>query len=306
MTLKDIPNGTYIACVSGGVDSVVLLDLAAKAHKLKIIVAHFDHGIRPDSAGDAEFVRDLASRYGLEYELGSGNLGPDASEEEARTARYAFLHECSKKHGASSLLLAHHRDDVIETVILNLLRGTGWRGVSSMRSLAPKLRPFLGSRKDEILAYAKDHDLEWREDSTNTDQKYLRNYIRLTLLPKMRLRDQDVDNKLFALYRNQTELIGPISHESARYLKSNVVLGKTIAGLSRYELIMMPPEVAIELLQSCVSCLAGQRLLTEQAQRLLAFAKAAHDQKTMEVARGIQAYTAKRQLIVEVASGVLS
>lgn len=306
MILNTIPPGTYVVCVSGGVDSVLLLDLVVKVPGLKLVVAHFDHGIRPDSALDAVFVRELANRYGLPFEIGRAELGPHAGEDEARRARYEFLHQCRKEYAASSLLMAHHRDDVVETVILNLLRGTGWRGLSSMRSLPPVMRPLLGVSKEELLSYARQHGLTWREDSTNTDERYLRNYIRLTLLPRMKQRDSTVEQKLLALYKKQTRLIRPISQEAAKYLTQRVVLGKTIAGLSRYDLIMMPPEVAIELLQSCVSCLAGQRLLGHQAQRLLMFAKVAHDKKTLEVTKGVQAYTAKRQLIVEVAPDMLS
>ena len=101
-----------VVAVSGGVDSVVLLDMLAD-EGVNIVVAHFDHGIRPDSAADAWFVKALAARYGVEYIGKREELGADASEELARERRYAFLHEVAQKHHAK-LVTAHHLDDLIE------------------------------------------------------------------------------------------------------------------------------------------------------------------------------------------------
>lgn len=181
----ELEPGKYAVAVSGGVDSVALLDMASKLPEAELVVAHFDHGIREDSAKDREFVRGLAKRYGLKFEAAEGRLGPDASEEKARAARYQFLKSIQKKHGAKAIVTAHHRDDMLETAIINLLRGTGPRGLSSLRSRPGVLRPFLNRTKAEIIDYARENNLKWREDPTNLDQRYLRNYIRHSVLPKI-------------------------------------------------------------------------------------------------------------------------
>jgi tRNA(Ile)-lysidine synthetase-like protein len=174
----------YVVAVSGGVDSVVLLHILAQ-QGLPLVVAHFDHGIRPDSASDRRFVGDLARGHEARFEYTEGRLGPRASEAAARQARYEFLHGLRRQHGARAVVTAHHADDVLETAVLNILRGTGRRGLSSLRSTDDIYRPLLRTPKDHIIAYARQHGLEWREDSTNTDTDYLRNHVRLRLLPRL-------------------------------------------------------------------------------------------------------------------------
>lgn len=185
----------FVLAVSGGVDSVVLLDMLSKQNA-KLIVAYFDHGTRVDSASDGEFVRSLAEKYGCSFETRREELGADVSEELARKCRYGFLREISCKHDAQ-LITAHHADDVIETIAINIIRGTGWRGLASMDS--DILRPLAMMFKSEIINYARQNNLQWREDSTNASDKYLRNRIR------KKLADLDEDSKmqLLALWEQQ-------------------------------------------------------------------------------------------------------
>ncbi len=164
---------------------MVLLDLLAKKPGLELVVAHFNHGIRPEAGRDEELVRVAASRLELRFEAGYGRLGKGASEALAREARYRFLETVQQKHRAHSIVTAHHQDDMLETAILNLLRGTGYRGLVAISANKRILRPLLSYTKEEILAYAGKHDLEWHEDSTNLDDAYLRNYVRLKLLPRL-------------------------------------------------------------------------------------------------------------------------
>jgi tRNA(Ile)-lysidine synthase len=181
----------YIVAVSGGVDSVVLLHKLVSRYsnddtvRPRYIVAHFDHGIRPDSRSDAEFVQSLANQYDVEFELGEGKLGPNASEAVARDARYAFLRSIKSKYHADRIITAHHQDDVLETMVLNMIRGTGPRGLSPMNNQIDILRPLINRTKIELIDYANEFHLVWREDSTNTDEKYMRNYIRKNMMPKL-------------------------------------------------------------------------------------------------------------------------
>jgi len=181
----ELPEGKYVVAVSGGVDSVVLLDVLSKQPNLNVVVAHFDHGIRQASIEDRRFVADLAAGYGLAFEYGEGKLGSSTSEAEAREARYAFLRMLQQKYKATAIVTAHHQDDLIETAILNMLRGTGRKGLTSLASGKDIIRPLLGFSKRELTEYAKAHNLKWREDSTNQDTRYLRNYVRHNIVPKL-------------------------------------------------------------------------------------------------------------------------
>jgi tRNA(Ile)-lysidine synthetase-like protein len=195
-----LPKGKYIIAVSGGVDSVVLLDVLATSFKTPdytFVVAHFDHGIRRESHEDAVFVEGLAKKYDLTYELGSVKLGKNASEQSARTRRYDFLRGIMKYHNAAAILTAHHEDDLIETMLMHLQRGTGRHGLSPMARTADIIRPLLGVAKDTILQYAHSHALLWREDSTNKELTYKRNRIRKMLKQKLDAEDRA---KLLSIY----------------------------------------------------------------------------------------------------------
>lgn len=178
-------SGKYILAVSGGVDSMALLNMLSKLAGVDLVVAHFDHGIRPDSAEDEKLVSDAAARLGLPFESGRARLGPGASEDAARRARYGFLEAARQKHGARTIVTAHHQDDLIETALINLLRGTGRRGLVAISSNQNILRPLINCSKKQILRYAAETGLQWREDPTNQSSDYLRNYIRHNLMPKM-------------------------------------------------------------------------------------------------------------------------
>lgn len=181
----DLEPGKYVVAVSGGVDSMVLLDLLNKQKNLELVVAHFDHGIRSDAYLDKELVEEAADLYGLEFEAGEGHLGVGASEDKARKVRYEFLESAKKMHGAIAIVTAHHQDDLIETALLNLLRGTGRRGLTSLKSTNELKRPLLKFSKQQIKDYAAENNIRWREDSTNEDTIYLRNYVRKNLVSKL-------------------------------------------------------------------------------------------------------------------------
>lgn len=164
---------------------MVLLDMLSKQKNLKLVVAHFDHGIREDSNEDLRFVQSLSEIYVLPFIYAEGKLGVDTSEAEAREARYAFLRAVKEKYRADAIVTAHHQDDLIETIMINILRGTGRKGVTSLGETEDIKRPLLSTTKKEILDYAKKNKLGWREDSSNANTDYLRNWIRHTIIPKL-------------------------------------------------------------------------------------------------------------------------
>lgn len=170
--------------VSGGVDSMVLLDMLRKRPGVKLTIAHFDHGIRDDSHLDKSFVEKIAKNHKLPFVHAKGKLGPAASEANAREARYNFLESVRRACGAQGIITAHHQDDVLETAILNLLRGTGRRGLTSLRSTDGIVRPLLPHAKQRVRDYAHANKIAWREDSTNKDIRYRRNHVRHNIMTK--------------------------------------------------------------------------------------------------------------------------
>lgn len=179
-----IEPGKYVVAVSGGLDSMTLLNILKDHPDLELIVAHFDHGIRTDSKVDRHIVQDFARQLDLPFVYEVVKLGPNASEAVARTARYKFLEQTRRSNNARAIVTAHHQDDVMETALINILRGTNRKGLTSLSNRPTIIRPLLNVSKKDIRAYAQSHNLKWREDSTNKDETYLRNYIRSQLLPK--------------------------------------------------------------------------------------------------------------------------
>ena len=180
--------GTAIVAVSGGADSVALLDLlhgVAADYGLELVVAHVDHGIQPDSRTVGQSVGALAARLGVPFELIELNLGPDATETEARRARYARLREMKRRHRARYLITAHHRDDQIETILLRVLRGTGTAGLAGIaaRARGGLVRPLLPFSRAELADHIAARGLPHQDDPANRDPKHLRSWVRHALLP---------------------------------------------------------------------------------------------------------------------------
>lgn len=239
----DLKPGAYVVAVSGGVDSMTLLHIlqqlriASGDHAWKLIIAHLDHGIREDSALDRKLVQKVAHTYGLPFVYDEAKLGAFTSEAVARARRYGFLRQVQQTINARSILTAHHEDDLFETAIINLMRGTGRKGITSLSKYRAGIeRPLLNQPKAVLLAYAKEHCLEWREDSTNQDQTYLRNYIRHTISPRLdevskaQLRQiirnlQDINDNLDTLLVNQLHIQsvgGMIDRQWFNHLPHNV------------------------------------------------------------------------------------
>jgi tRNA(Ile)-lysidine synthase len=176
--------GRYVIAVSGGADSIVLLDIFATAGNrgYDLTVAHVDHGLRPESASDADFVAKAAARYGLPIEQHAAGLG-QASEAAARAVRHEWLEETRVDIGALAVLTAHHQDDLLETSLLNLARGSGRLGLAPMATSPTILRPLMNLTRADLRHYASEHQIAWREDSTNADISNPRNFLRHQLLP---------------------------------------------------------------------------------------------------------------------------
>lgn len=277
----------YVVAVSGGIDSVVLLHQLVTAREHSLVVAHFDHGIRPDSAADARFVEALAASYNLPFVGEREELGSRASEELARTRRYDFLRRVTREHQAV-MLTAHHGDDVVETIAINLIRGTGWRGLAVLN--APDVeRPLLGISKQEIRRYALDHRLEWVEDSTNATPAYLRN--RLRHLTERRLGEAHRE-ELQSLRNKQVKLKAAVDSEVSSLIGTD-------GTQDRYFMTQIDIASAGELLRAVVYAASGTSLTRPQCERALLAVRAAKPGTCYECGGGVTLRFKARTFIVE-------
>lgn len=287
----------YILAISGGIDSMALLDMVATDHagvrttnfsdanwSDDFVVATFDHGIRGEqSHRDAEFVAKCCRDYGVTCRIGCGKLAIDASEEAARQARYAFLFRLSNELGGAKLVTAHHQDDLLETAVMNLVRGTGWRGLAPMAD-ERIVRPLLSYTKADLTCYMLERDLPWVEDQTNFSPRYFRNRLRMCL-------DNCPTKSKECLLRqiNAQRVLRPQIEDGVnRYIAKHCQRHDGGWRMRRYDLIMLPDGVAIEVLRQ----LTDGQLTRPQLNQLLLFAKTAQSGKRM-VWKGVQVRVSK-------------
>ena len=186
-------NTPFLIACSGGVDSVVLVDLCAKLG-LDFALAHCNFKLRKEeSDGDESFVRELANSYGKAIFVKQFDTEDYISSHRgsvqmaARTLRYEWFTELLGSKNYDYLLTAHHLDDALETFLINLSRGTGIDGLKGIPAQNERIiRPLLPFSQEVIMAYANEHGISWREDSSNKESKYLRNAIRMDISPNLK------------------------------------------------------------------------------------------------------------------------
>lgn len=194
------PDARYLIGVSGGRDSVALLHWLVSIGYKRLIVCHLNHQLRGRSSdADARFVEKLAATCQADFKLGSADVRALAKkkmisiETAAREARYAFFAEAVRDHCCDTIFLAHHADDLVETFLFNLIRGSGLTGLTAMRDVSTRnledvklliiVRPLLSVWRKEIDNYVRQHRLKFREDATNKNLTPIRNRIRNRVIP---------------------------------------------------------------------------------------------------------------------------
>jgi tRNA(Ile)-lysidine synthase len=285
-------SGKYVVAVSGGVDSVALLDMLRRESGLDLVVAHFDHGIRTDSFEDRALVESLAKSYGLPFVYKEGKLDANVSEAVAREARYSFLREVLAEQGAQAIITAHHQDDLLETAILNMLRGTSRKGLSSLRSRDDLVRPLLKVPKSQVLDYAVANGLKWHEDSTNRDTAYLRNYVRHNILTRL-------DN------RDKTKLVNMLSNMEATNKEIDWLLDEILAEqisanrLDRRWFNQLAHSVAREVMATWLRANGLRDFDSKTLERLVVAGKTAVPGKRFDVLKGAGLSVSKDYLALE-------
>jgi tRNA(Ile)-lysidine synthase len=204
-----------ILAVSGGVDSMVLLDIFK--NDPNILVAHFNHGTRKSADDDEAFVKKRCEELGVDVTFGHANLGENTSEESAREARYNYLFSIRssilERTPNEDVLIytAHHLDDLVESILINMSRGTGWRGLTPF-SMSGTFRPFLSDdillpeSKADILTYAARKNVVFREDPTNSSDKYMRNRFREKIKTMEPEKHFELNQKIKKLYFSQLKI----------------------------------------------------------------------------------------------------
>lgn len=207
------PESPLVLGVSGGADSLCLLDVLHRAG-FNLIVAHFNHRLRPEAESEADWVRAQAQQRGLRVELGQGEVLALAKEqgmsveEAAREARYSFLFSVAHQVHAHAVAVAHTASDQVETVLMHLIRGTGHKGLTGMpyrgflnqfSTTTPLVRPMLSIWREEVLAYCHERGLTWLEDPSNRDVRFTRNRLRNEVLPLLKQVNPRVEEAIWRL-----------------------------------------------------------------------------------------------------------
>jgi tRNA(Ile)-lysidine synthase len=234
---ESIPSGsTLVVGVSGGPDSMCLLNLLLELkeeRRYNIVVAHINHGLRKESDEEYEYVKKFSSDHNLLFEgIKLGEFDTNSIENEAREKRYSFYEDILKKYKSKYLLLAHHGDDLVETILMRLTRGSTLDGYSGFNKISKRdnysiIRPLIFYTKDEIMEYLEEKNIEYRVDKTNFDKKYTRNRYRLDILPVLKKENKNIHKKYLTFSEELEESNNFIDkYVSNRYIdivKDNII-----------------------------------------------------------------------------------
>ncbi len=294
MDRLNLPSGRWLVGVSGGADSLALLELLhgeADARRLELAVAHADHGIHPDSALIAENVAAHASRLGLPLHLRRLRLGAECTETAARTARRAWLLSLARETGARGVFLAHHADDQAETVLMRLLRGSGPAGLAAMAERSGLfVRPLLRFRHRTLSRFLEELGLEWWEDPANADPHHLRSWLRVDILPRIRRRMADVDRTLLRAARQAARVREGWERLLEHYPGLDPESERGVLSVSASTLAALAPAAASELL-AALARRAGTRLGRRAVIRALRLAHQGESGQQVDLGGG---WTAER------------
>ena len=275
---------TVLVAVSGGADSVALLHLLhalAPSWRLTLHVLHVDHGLRPESAADGEFVRRLGARLGVPVDVERVRVGAGSVEAAARAARYAALEAWAERLGAARIAVGHTLDDQAETVLMRVLDGAGVRGLAAIPPVRGRIiRPLVEFRREALRAMLTGEGIAWVEDPTNRDPKFRRNRVRHELLPLLEASyATDVVEALARVARLARESVDALDRAATLELdrliaeeegKRGTLLGcpspRDIT-LPRSALAGLPSSVAAEVLRQAAARLGSRAPLRAWAHR---------------------------------------
>lgn len=251
---RKAPQPPIIAAVSGGPDSVFLLDGLVRKGKGKVLVAHVNHGFRGrESEKDQELVEEIAKRYRLELRIRKekpGRIGPGL-EEKARGVRREFLKSLARRHGGI-IATGHTADDQVETILMRFFEGAGIAGLKGIPRETPDgiIRPNLDLWKEDIVKYLKDNNIAFRIDRSNLDSRFERNWIRNIIIPLLVKRYGDpVRKRIFRMGERFRELEDYLEKEALRWIRRNVGKGPDSIFFQRKRYAGLPAALRMRILQ---------------------------------------------------------
>lgn len=205
--INDIPDKYIVVGVSSGPDSMALLDMLIKETDKSIVCTHINHNVRKSSKEEEKYLKEYCKKNNIIFECHKIDKYISSNfENEARNKRYNFYEKILKKYHSHYLFLAHHGDDLIETVIMKISRGSNLEGYAGIKTYSKLdnytiIRPLLNLTKEDILKYNKDNNIKYYIDKTNNDIKYTRNRYRKNILPLLKQEDKKIHLK-FLNYSN--------------------------------------------------------------------------------------------------------
>jgi len=262
------PGEIVIAGVSGGIDSMAMLYAfaeIAKEFKFKIVVAHINYGLRGrDSDLDEDLVSDIVKQFGFEFFIHREHPENDKNlQESARNIRFSFFGEVAKKIGASSIALAHHIGDQVETVLSHLLRGSGLTGLSGMIPVSNYfgmrvVRPLLCVSRNEISEYVSNNRISYRDDVTNAGRSYLRNRIRHDLVPILEGLNPKASEHIAEMSKRLTDDDDALSEYAKSALSEILISSKNDAvSITRHGFIKFVPAIRSRILRLMFASVNG-------------------------------------------------
>ena len=225
---ENLNNETVVVATSGGPDSMCLLYLVSSLKEelnLKVVCAHVNHKLRKESETEELMVKGYCKKNGLIFELLTiNNYNDDNFHNDARIKRYAFFEECVRKYQALHLLTAHHGDDLMETILMRIVRGSSLKGYAGFSLLSQKdnyyiLRPLINYTKDEILNFVIDNSIPYAVDKSNEKDVYTRNRFRKYVLPPLKNEDKMVHDKFYKFSETLSMYDEYLTRETNKYLK---------------------------------------------------------------------------------------
>lgn len=223
-----------IGC-SSGPDSMALVDLVYKLkdkYNLKLIIAHVNYNVREESIEEENYIRDYCKKNNLIFEfLNIEEYGDDNFENEARRLRYKFFGRLAKKYDAKYVMTAHHADDLMETILMKLVRGSNLNGYAGFKSVVQRrgykvVRPLISYTKDELIEYNKENNVKYYVDKTNSDPFYTRNRYRKYVLPFLKKENSEVHKKFLKFSNTLLEVNDYVSKETSDALNRCMKDGK--------------------------------------------------------------------------------
>ena len=304
---RKFPHGGRVLCaVSGGLDSMCLLDYMTRQPSFSVGAAHFNHCLRGAEADrDEAFVRDFCAKRRIPFVSGSGDTRSLAereglsTEEAARRLRYEFLNKAAEDGGYDAILTAHHADDNAETVLLNLVRGTGSAGLAGIPQVRGNIcRPFLRIPRAELAAYAAAHGVPHVEDSTNDDpDAAARNALRSSVMPVLRqINPKCVENiaRTSAILREESDALESMARGLMNQIKE-LPDGVSVPCLMLTE---VPQAVAERAVLQLIAQVAGHRkdLTAAHVLAVLDLARGRTEEKEVSLPYGLTARRKKYSL----------